>query len=250
MSGSVQLGRLFGIPFRLHFTWFLIFVLVTVILSYVYFPEFTYNSWSTAAYWIVGVLTSLTFFASVLVHELSHSAVAIRAGLPVKSITLFFFGGVALMTREATKPATELRIALAGPFASIVLAGLFYLGFRVTIGFSEYVAVWCWWLAWINAVLALFNMIPGFPLDGGRVFRSIVWMVTKNYVRATRIATMGAGWSHICSWLAGSFCSSCPIGASTGYGCCCSASCWAALPRRATVRRCSSTCSPGSPPGM
>ncbi len=191
MSGSVQLGRLFGIPFRLHFTWFLIFVLVTVILSYVYFPELTYNSWSTAAYWIVGVLTSLTFFASVLVHELSHSAVAIRAGLPVKSITLFFFGGVALMTREATKPATELRMALAGPFASIVLAGLFYLGFRVSIGFSEYVAVWCWWLAWINAVLALFNMIPGFPLDGGRVFRSIVWMVTKNYVRATRIATMG-----------------------------------------------------------
>jgi len=191
MSGSIQLGRLFGIPFKLHFSWFLVFIFVTVILSYAYFPELTLNSWSTAAYWIVGVLTSLTFFASVLLHELSHSVVAIRSGLPVKSITLFFFGGVALMAREATKPATELRMAIAGPFASIVLAGLFYLGFRVSIGFSEYVAVWCWWLAWINGVLAVFNMIPGFPLDGGRVFRSIVWMVTKNYVRATRIATMG-----------------------------------------------------------
>ena len=191
MSGSIQLGRLFGIPFKLHFSWFLVFIFVTVILSYANFPELTLNSWSTAAYWIVGVLTSLTFFASVLVHELSHSVVAIRSGLPVKSITLFFFGGVALMAREATKPATELRMALAGPFASIVLAGLFYLGFRLSVGFSEYVAVWCWWLAWINGVLAAFNMIPGFPLDGGRVFRSIVWMVTKSYVRATRIATMG-----------------------------------------------------------
>jgi len=191
MSGSVQLGRLFGIPFKLHFSWFLVFVLVTFILSYAYFPDLTLNSWSTAAYWIVGVLTSLTFFASVLVHELSHSVVAIRAGLPVKSITLFFFGGVALIAKEATKPTTELRMALAGPFASIVLAGLFYLGFRLSIGFSEYVAVWCWWLAWINGVVAVFNMIPGYPLDGGRVFHAIVWLVTKNYVRATRIATMG-----------------------------------------------------------
>lgn len=191
MSGSIQLGRLFGIPFKLHFSWFLVFIFVTVILSYAYFPELTLDSWSTAAYWIMGVLTSLTFFAAVLVHELSHSVVAIRAGLPVKSITLFFFGGVALMAREAKKPATELKMALAGPFASIVLAGLFYLGFRLSIGFSEYVAVWCWWLAWINGVLAVFNMIPGFPLDGGRVFRSIVWMVTRNYVRATRIAAMG-----------------------------------------------------------
>ena len=190
MRGSVTLGRLFGIPFRLHYSWFLIFVFVTVILSYAYYPQLTRDSWAVASYWIVGGVTSLLFFASVVVHELSHSLVAIRYGMAVKSITLFFFGGVAQTAREATRPMTELKMALAGPFASIVLGGLFYVGYLLTIDLSEYVGVVCWWLAWINGVLAVFNMIPGFPLDGGRVFRSIVWLVTKDYVRSTRIATL------------------------------------------------------------
>ncbi len=198
MSRSIQLGKLFGIPFKIHYSWFLIFVFVTVILSYAYYPQVTVNSWSTAAYWILGVLTSLLFFASVVVHELSHSAVAIRGGMPVKSITLFFFGGVAQITREATKPTTELKMAIAGPLASITLAGLFYGIFWISIGFNEYLAVLCWWLAWINGVLAVFNMIPGFPLDGGRVFRSIIWLATKDYIRATRIATLaGRGVAYL-----------------------------------------------------
>jgi len=198
MGRSIQLGKLFGIPFKLHYSWFLIFIFITVILSYAYYPEVTDDSWSTAAYWGLGVLTSLLFFASVVIHELSHSAVAIRGGMPVKSITLFFFGGVAQITREATKPITELKMAIAGPLASIALAGLYYGIFWISSGFNEYLAVVCWWLALINGVLAVFNMIPGFPLDGGRVFRSIVWLVTGNYMRATRIATMaGRGVAYL-----------------------------------------------------
>ncbi|MGB2800075.1 MAG: site-2 protease family protein [Dehalococcoidia bacterium] len=198
MGRSIQLGKLFGIPFKLHYSWFLIFIFITVILSYAYYPEVTDDSWSTAAYWVLGVLTSLLFFASVVIHELSHSAVAIRAGMPVKSITLFFFGGVAQITREATKPTIELKMAIAGPLASITLAGLYYGIFWISSGFNEYLAVVCWWLALINGVLAVFNMIPGFPLDGGRVFRSIVWLVTGNYMRATRIATMaGRGVAYL-----------------------------------------------------
>ena len=198
MGRSIQLGKLFGIPFKLHYSWFLIFIFITVILSYAYYPEVTDDSWSTAAYWGLGVLTSILFFASVLIHELSHSAVAIRGGMPVKSITLFFFGGVAQITKEATKPTTELKMAIAGPLASIALAGLYYGIFWISSGFNEYLAVLCWWLALINGMLAVFNMIPGFPLDGGRVFRSIVWLVTGNYMRATRIATMaGRGVAYL-----------------------------------------------------
>ena len=190
MGRSIQLGRLLGIPLKVDFSWFLIFIFITVLLSYAYYPEVTAGSWSTAAYWGVGVVTSLFFFASVVLHELAHSAVAIRGGIPVKSITLFFFGGVAQITREAPKPTTELKMAIAGPLASLMLAGLYYGLFLATAGFSAYLAIAAWWLAWINGVLAVFNMIPGFPLDGGRVFRSIVWLVSGNYLRATRIATL------------------------------------------------------------
>ena len=198
MGRSIQLGKLFGIPFKLHYSWFFIFIFITVILSYAYYPEVADDSWSTAAYWGLGVLTSLLFFASVLIHELSHSAVAIREGMSVKSITLFFFGGVAQITREATKPTTELKMAIAGPLASITLAGLYYGIFWISNGFNVYLAELCRWLALINAVLAVFNMIPGFPLDGGRVFRSIIWLITGNYMRATRIATMaGRGVAYL-----------------------------------------------------
>lgn len=186
----MQLGKLLGIPLKLDFSWFLIFVFVVVLLSYSYYPEITAGSWSTGAYWGVGVLTSLLFFVSVVLHELAHSALAIRGGIPVRSITLFFFGGVAQITREAAKPTTELKMAIAGPLASIALAGLYYGLFWATAGLSEYVAVMAWWLAWINGVLAVFNLVPGFPLDGGRVFRSLVWLVSGDFMRATWIATL------------------------------------------------------------
>ena len=197
MGKSIQLGKIFGIPFRLDYSWFLIFIFITVMLSYFYFPS-RYPLWSPAFYWIVGITTSLLFFASVLTHELAHSLVAIRSGIPVKSITLFFFGGVAHIGKEAPRPTTELKMAAAGPLCSIALAGLFYGLFLWSRGFSEYLAALTLWLAYINGILAVFNMIPGFPLDGGRVLRAIIWLLTGNYMRASQIATMaGYGVSYL-----------------------------------------------------
>ncbi len=197
MGRTIQLGKIFGIPFRLDYSWFIIFFIVTVALSLSYFPS-SYPLWGPAYYWIVGIATSLLFFASVVAHELAHSAVGIRGGIPVKSITLFIFGGVAHIAREATRPTTELRMASAGPLSSVALAAMFYGISWLSSGYNEYLAALTGWLAMINAALAAFNMIPGFPLDGGRVLRSIVWLVTGNYMRATRIATMsGYGVSYL-----------------------------------------------------
>jgi len=197
MGRSIQLGRIFGIAIRLDYSWFIIFILVTVMLSYLYFPG-TYPLWHPAYYWIVGTATSVLFFASVLAHELAHSLVSIRGGIPVKNITLFIFGGVAQIGREASRATTELRMAAAGPLSSLALAAIFYGIYWLSSGFNEYLAALTMWLCYINGILAAFNMIPGFPLDGGRVLRSIVWLVTGDYMRATRIATMaGYGVSYL-----------------------------------------------------
>ncbi len=194
MGRAIELGKIFGIPLRIDYSWFIIFALVTMMLSLYYFPE----GWPTAHRWAIGIATSLLFFASVLAHELAHSAVSIRSGIPVRSITLFVFGGVAHITREATRPGTELKMAAAGPLCSLALGGLFYGIFWISQGFSSYLAALAWWLAFINGMLAFFNMIPGFPLDGGRVLRSIAWMITRNYRRATRIASLsGYGVSYL-----------------------------------------------------
>ena len=194
MGRSIQLGRIFGIPFRLDYSWFLIFILVTTLLALYILPV----EWSTAARWGIGVITSILFFASVLAHELSHSLVGMRAGIPVKSITLFFFGGVAHIGREASDPGTELRMAAAGPLCSLALAGIFFGISFATRNVNEYVSILTLWLAWINGILAAFNLIPGFPLDGGRVLRAIVWKISGNYMRASRVATSGG---YITSYL-------------------------------------------------
>jgi Zn-dependent protease/predicted transcriptional regulator len=197
MGGSVTLGKIFGIQFRLHYSWFIIFVLITVSLSWQYFP-IAYPDWNTSTYWVVGVFTSLLFFASVLTHELAHSLVGRANGIPVKSITLFIFGGVAHMTREATRHSVELKMAAAGPIASLAIAGFFFLLYFSIQNTSEQVAALAFWLAQINAVLAAFNLIPGFPLDGGRVFRSLLWRFSGNYQRATRIAVyVGQGIGYL-----------------------------------------------------
>jgi len=189
MRRGLQLGKIMGIPFQLDYSWFIIFFIITISLSIFYFPD-RYPDWARAQYWIVGIATSLLFFGSVAAHELAHSAVGIRNGIPVKSITLFIFGGVAHIGREATRPATELRMAAAGPLCSVALAGLFYGLFWISQDFSVQLSALAWWLALINIMLAFFNMIPGFPLDGGRVLRSIIWMISANYRQATRIATL------------------------------------------------------------
>jgi len=188
LKAGIPLGSYFGISVRLHYSWFIIFVLVTWALATGYFP-YSYPEWSTATYWGIGLATSLLFFLSVLIHELSHSLVAQSAGIPVKSITLFIFGGLSQISREPGRPNIEFRMALAGPLSSLLLGGIFWGIHIATKGTSEPAAALTLWLAWINAVLAGFNLIPGFPLDGGRVLRAILWWRTNNLKKATRIAS-------------------------------------------------------------
>ncbi|HEX76181.1 MAG TPA: CBS domain-containing protein [Dehalococcoidia bacterium] len=188
MKSGFTLGKIFGIPLRLHYTWFLIFVLITFsLVAYLPLPE-VYPLWQRIAF---GLAASLLFFTSIITHELAHSFIAVRNSIPVKSITLFVFGGVSQITKEATRPNTELLMAIVGPLSSLVIAGIFYVVYLLLTEAGELLAAgMAQWLAFINVLLAAFNLIPGFPLDGGRVFRSIVWLSTGNYRRATRISTI------------------------------------------------------------
>lgn len=186
MESAMSLGKFFGIPIRLHYSWFLIFTLITAALV-ANFPG-AYPLWQRI---IFGLATSLLFFLSIIAHELAHSLVAIRNGIPVKGITLFIFGGVAQITKEATRPIVELLISVVGPLSSLIIAGIFSLAYLLMVGIGDVViAGFFQWLAFINVMLALFNLIPGFPLDGGRIFRAFLWIGTRDYRRATRIATL------------------------------------------------------------
>jgi Zn-dependent protease/CBS domain-containing protein len=188
MRGNISLGRVFGIPLRLHYTWFIIFALVTYSLVLYPLVEPPYPPIEQRI--ILGILTSLLFFASIITHELAHSILAIRNDIPVKEITLFVFGGVSQITKEATRPRAELSIAIVGPLTSLALAGIFY-GLHLLLAGAQQIlaASLMQWLALINVILAVFNLIPGFPLDGGRIFRALEWHRTHDYHRATRIAT-------------------------------------------------------------
>jgi len=189
MTGnSLRLGRVFGIEIRLDYSWFVIFVLVTWSLAGQMFPG-SYPGWSRTAYWVVGLLTALLFFASVVAHELAHSLVSQRYGVPVQDITLFIFGGAAHISEEPKTARGEFVMALVGPATSLLLAALFGVLWFLSRGTSGYLHALSAWLAGINLSLAVFNLIPGFPLDGGRVFRAIVWAITGNLRLATRVAT-------------------------------------------------------------
>lgn len=190
MKNALKIGKLFGIEIRLDYSWFVIFVLVTWSLSAGHFPMYR---WPALTSWAVGIVASLFFFASILAHELGHSFVAIRRNVPVRSITLFIFGGIAQIGKEPSHPLDEFLIAIAGPVVSALL-GLFYLAVPALI-FADPntpIAALGIWLGTINLTLAVFNLIPGFPLDGGRILRSIVWGLTGKFKRATQIAS-GAG---------------------------------------------------------
>jgi Zn-dependent protease/predicted transcriptional regulator len=184
-SSGLRMGRVFGIPIYVHPSWFVIFALITFSLA----TQFTqqHPHWSHAQHWSLGILTSLLFFGSVVFHELAHSAVATRYRIPVASITLFVFGGVARIGREPDSAKQEFNIAIAGPLSSYFLSGVFWLLLRL-FPQSEMLGALAFWLAWVNFGLATFNLVPGFPLDGGRIFRALVWGVTHNYERATRLA--------------------------------------------------------------
>ena len=199
MKGAIRLGSIRGIEIGVHYNWLLIFFLVAWSLAMGYFPQ-SYPGWTSLVYWTTGVIASILLFVSVLLHELAHSFVAQARGLPVRSITLFIFGGVSNIVREAENPKTEFAMAVVGPLSSLVIAGVFYGLFLVVPNKLDPLAALLSYLALINAFLAVFNLIPGFPLDGGRVLRSIIWGATGNLVKATNIAaTVGRlfGWGLI-----------------------------------------------------
>lgn len=187
METKIRLGRILGVPVGLHWTWFIIFALVTWSLARGYFPN-EYPQLPLTSVWLLGAITSLLFFVSVLLHELGHSVVAIRNKIPVRDITLFIFGGVAQIEREPKTPGVEFRVAIAGPLTSLLLAGIFG-GLWWFDRMIPYLAAPTIWLMRINLILALFNLIPGFPLDGGRVLRAVVWKLSGDFYRATRVAT-------------------------------------------------------------
>jgi Zn-dependent protease/predicted transcriptional regulator len=192
LRGGIPIGKAFGISLRLHYSWFFIFALVTWALAAVYFPS-NYPAWSLSVRIAAGLITSVLFFGSVLVHELMHSIVSQRQGVPVQSITLFFLGGVSQITSEPKQPKDEFRMAIVGPLSSLLLGGIFfgiYFGWRNVDTFAaQFITAIAYWLGFINLALGVFNLIPGFPLDGGRVLRSLIWWRSGNLKSATRIAS-------------------------------------------------------------
>jgi len=187
---SISIGKIMGIPIRIHYTLWLIFGLIVLSVAYGYMPS-EYPGLSTVTYWAIGVASAIILFASVLVHELSHSYVAKKNGLPIARITLFMFGGVSELTQEPQNPGLEVRMAAAGPLMSFLIAGILGVGWYVTTLTKAPVPVIATlgYAALINAVLGIFNLIPAFPLDGGRVFRGSLWGHSKNLIGATRTAT-------------------------------------------------------------
>jgi len=183
---GLPLGRIFGIPLYLHVSWFIIFLLITMTCAMQFKSQ--HPHWTDTQHWVVGIITSLLFFASVVFHELSHSVVAKHYKIPVQSITLFVFGGLSRIARDPANAMQEFNVAIAGPLSSIFLAACFGAIWRYVPG-NEMVHAAAGWLAEINLMLAIFNLVPGFPLDGGRVLRGIAWGVTGDFTRATRIAS-------------------------------------------------------------
>lgn len=190
-----RVGSIFGFEIRIDLSWLLIVFLVLWTLSVGLFPA-NYPGLSNATYFGMGLVATLLFFASLLAHELSHSFVARSKGIPVEGITLFIFGGVSRTRMEAENPGDEFQIAIIGPLTSVLLAAFFGLIWFVgkNAGWSVVVTGVASYLASINLILAIFNMLPGFPLDGGRVFRSIIWKYTGNKKKATQIASSGGKW--------------------------------------------------------
>lgn len=191
MEAHIKLFRIFGIQVGLHYSWLLIALLVVLSLA----GQFTQTNpqWGPGVIWAVAVFTAFLFFAAIVLHEFSHAAVARLRGLPVKSITLFALGGVAQIEKEASDPKTEFWMGIAGPITSAVI-GVVCLTLAALLGWDPSVErqspqlAMLVWLGIINIALAIFNMVPGFPLDGGRVLRAIIWWVIKDGSRATRIA--------------------------------------------------------------
>jgi Zn-dependent protease/CBS domain-containing protein len=185
MKSSIKLGRIFGIQISVHFSW--LFILVLIMLSLSSYFSATQSNWSQAMRWGASLLTALLFFASVVAHELAHSLVAKRFGIEVRSITLFIFGGVSEIESEAKRPSEEFWIAIVGPLTSVAVAAI-SSSVLIFASMNSFIGAIAGWLSAVNLGLAIFNMLPGFPLDGGRILRSLIWWKTSSSRKATQIA--------------------------------------------------------------
>src|SRR4030042_4547114 len=210
MRGSLKIMRVAGIDIAIHYTWLFAVIIITWSLAG-YFSQ--YPTWSVTVRWVAGFLSAVLLFFSVLLHELAHSLVAQSRGLPVTSITLFIFGGVSNLSEDPKSPGLEFWMAFVGPLTSVLLGlifwGIWYLATGEPLlpllsssapGKGTFVVAILGYLAFINLALAAFNLLPGFPLDGGRVLRSILWKTTGNLVKATDIASIIGrvfGWGFI-----------------------------------------------------
>jgi Zn-dependent protease len=183
---TIPIGRVFGILIELDYSWFLVFGLFTWIFAVSYYPS-QFKNWSVAEYWFMGAVTAVMLFVSVLLHELGHSVVAMHYKIPVRRITFFVFGGVSQIAAEPPSAGIEFLIAIAGPAVSIALAIILWELQPLVVHAGALPAL-TKYLALLNLVLGIFNLLPGFPLDGGRIFRAILWAVTRNFQRAAAIA--------------------------------------------------------------
>ncbi|MDQ3930236.1 MAG: site-2 protease family protein [Chloroflexota bacterium] len=189
--GVFKIATIGGVDIKLHWSWLLVLLLLTFSLANSWFPLRMPNE-SALTYWVLGLIASILLFVSVLVHELAHSFVALARGLKVQDIVLYMFGGASSLDSEPESPGDEFLIAVVGPLTSLGLAGLFIL-LAVLLGpqpgqLSYWASNVFGYLAYINVILAVFNLIPGFPLDGGRVLRSIFWGIMRDFDKATRVA--------------------------------------------------------------
>ena len=191
MKAQIKLGRILGIEIGLHYSWFIIAFLIT--MSLVAEFQALNPEWGPVVIWSTSIVSALLFFAAIVAHELSHAAVAKARRLPVLAITLFALGGIAQIEREADDAKTEFWMGIAGPVTSFVI-GFLCLALAMALGWpmgavpETPVQAMLMWLGYINISLALFNLVPGFPLDGGRILRAIIWWATGDGLKAMRIA--------------------------------------------------------------
>jgi Zn-dependent protease/CBS domain-containing protein len=185
---GIKIGRLFGIEIAIHPSWFLVLAFFAFTLATGFFPR-AYPTWGPVATWTTATIATLLLFVSVLAHEFGHSLVAKSQGIPVRNITLFILGGVAQLQREPDSPGREAWMAIAGPLVSAAIGGL-TLGAAYLLNGPEQVVAVLAYLGVTNLALLAFNLLPGFPLDGGRVLRALLWRITHDVVRATRWAAV------------------------------------------------------------
>jgi Zn-dependent protease len=192
LLGGFNIGRWFGFPIRIDYSWFVLIALIVWMFGTRDFPA-RFPGYASSTYVTMAVAAALFFFLSLLLHELAHSVVARSRGIHVQGITLFIFGGVAQTTMEAKRPVDEFLLTVVGPLASFALAGIFVLLGIVgrNLGIPAPIAEVAGFLGILNLVLAVFNLVPGFPLDGGRILRAAIWQLTGDLRRATRWATAG-----------------------------------------------------------